>query len=467
MNQKTIPSIAVTTVVLVLCVALPGRTQNVKTSYPSMAPLDQHLLADRDAEIALSRSAVQSSIAKDGKHGLAQPEKWVATWAASPEPSDADPNQPILNLQNQTVRERVRISAGGPQFRICLTNEYGSSPVVIGSVAVAVPTDPAGVKSGSIHAVTFGGKNSITIPAGAPAISDPVAMPVAYGAEISISLYIPERVTTPTEHELALKRSIVSPQGDHSHDEKILGGTEASSLVFVSAVLVPAQPSQHLVVAFGDSFTDGYRSTIDADRNWPSDLIRRLAETSDNSKLAVVNEGIGGNRLLANGPIATLGASALARFDRDALSLPGVTHIVLMEGLNDIGFPGVKVGQLSFADSADVRSADDLIGAYRQLISRAHARGIKVIGGTMTPIEGFFVPGFYSDAKEAVRQAVNQWIRNSGAFDGVIDFDAVMRDPDHPSRVSARFDSGDHGHPNDAGYQAIAGAISLALFDTN
>jgi len=394
----------------------------------------------------------------------AQPEKWVATWAASPEPADTDPNQPILNLQNQTVRERVRISVGGSRVRICLTNEYGSSPVLIGSVTAAAPTDPAGVKSGSIQAVTFGGRNSITIPAGAPAISDPVALPVAYGAEISISLYFPERVTTPTEHALALKRAIVSPQGDHTNDEKIAGGTEASSLVFVSAVLVPAQPSQHLVVAFGDSIVDGDGSTFDADRNWPSDLIRRLAKTPDKSKLAVVNEGIAGNRLLANGPIATLGASALARLDRDALSLPGVTHIVLLEGINDLGFPGAKLGQLSLADPADIRSADDLIGAYRQLIARAHARGIKLIGSTMTPCEGVDIPGYYSDAKEAVRQAVNKWIRNSGAFDGVIDFDAVVRDPDHPSKLSARFASEDHLHPNDAGYQAMADVINLALF---
>ena len=395
----------------------------------------------------------------------AEPEKWVATWAASPAPADPDPSQPILNLQNQTVRERVRISVGGSQLRIRLTNECGSAPVLIGSVRVAVPTDPAGVESGSIAPVTFGGRNSITIPPGAPAISDPVPMAVAYGAEISISLYFPERIRTTTEHEFALKRAIVSPPGDHTNDERIQGGTEDSRLVFVSAVLVPAPPSQHLLVAFGDSITDGYRSTLDADRSWPSDLIRRLAKTRDNPRLAVVNEGIGGNRLLGDGPIACMGASALARFDRDALSVPGVTHIVLLEGANDLGFPGVKLGELSFADPADMRSADDLIGAYRQLIARAHARGIKVIGATMTPLEGFDVPGFWSDAKDLVRQAVNKWIRNSGGFDGVIDFDAVVRDPDHPSKVSDRFASKDHGHPNDAGYQAMADAINLALFE--
>jgi len=475
MSRKRVRTITLGTfaLVAVLCAARPGRAQDARTPYPRMAPLDQYLVADRNDEIALARGAAPPSISKVatvmllGRHGLAQPQKWVATWASSPAPADPDPSRPILNLQNQTVRERVRISVGGSQFRIRLTNEYGSLPLLVGSVTAAVPTDPAGVQSGSIQTVTFGGKNSITIPAGAPAISDPVSLSVAYGAEISISLYLPERVTTPTGHEFALKRAIVSPPGDHTHDEKIQGGTEDSRSVFVSAVLVPAQPSQRLVVAFGDSITEGYRSTIDANRSYPADLVSRLAKMPDNSKLAVVNEGIGGNRLLGDWVIPWMGSSALARFDRDALALPGVTHIVLLQGANDLGFPGVKMGQLLFADPAHIPTADDLIGAYRQLIARAHARGIKVIGATMLPLEGFDVPGFWSDAKDAVRQEVNKWIRHSGEFDGVIDFDAVLRDPDHPSKVLDRFASKDQGHPNDAGYQAMADAINLALFDTN
>jgi len=393
----------------------------------------------------------------------AQRESWIATWTASAEPPDADSKQPILNLRDQTVRERVRFSVGGSQFRILLSNEYGSSPLLVGSLTVAVPNDPASVKSGSIRAVTFGGRNSITIPAGAPAISDPVDFTVPYGAEISISLYFPRRVTTPTWHALALKRAVVSLHGDHTYEEQIEGGTEASSSIFVSAVLVPSQPSQRLLVAFGDSIVDGDGSTLDADRNWPSDLVRRLVKTPDSSKLSVVNEGIAGNRLLANGPLASLGVSALARFDRDALSIPGVTHIVLLEGINDLGFSGAKLGKVSLGDPDDVRSADDLIGAYRQLISRAHTRGVKLIGSTLTPCEGVDIPGYYSEAKEVTRQAVNRWIRTSHAFDGVIDFDAVLRDPDHPSRLLPRFASEDHLHPNDAGYQAMADAIDLAL----
>jgi lysophospholipase L1-like esterase len=231
----------------------------------------------------------------------------------------------------------------------------------------------------------------------------------------------------------------------------------------VSAVLVPARPSQHVIAAFGDSIVDGDGSTVDADHSWPSLLIERLGNTANRSKLAVVNEGIAGNRLLGDGPLLSLGVNALARFDRDVLALPGLTHVVLLEGINDIGFPGARLGKLTLADPAAARTAEDLIDAYRQLISRAHARGVKLIGSTITPYEGVDVPGYYSEAKEATRQAVNKWIRTGRVFDGVIDFDAVLRDPDHPSRLLPRFASDDRLHPNDAGYRAMAHAIDLAL----
>jgi lysophospholipase L1-like esterase len=392
---------------------------------------------------------------------------WIATWAASPQPTAPDPDEPLLNIEDQTVRERVRVSIGGAQICIRLSNEYGSTPLLVGSATVAAPTDPASVRPGSIQTVTFGGQNSVTIPAGAPALSDPVAFPVTSRAEISISLYFPKRVATPTLHWLALKRAVVSQHGDHTRAEKIEAGAESESSILVSAVLVRAQPSQRLVVAFGDSVTDGDRSTVDADRNWASDLTRRLGKTPEGSKVAVVNEGIVGNRLLNDCFLASagcFGVSALARFDRDALALPGVTHIVLLEGINDIGFPGAKLGGGYLADPADVRTPEDLIDAYRQLISRAHARGVKLIGATITPFEEVVVPGYYSESKEAVRQTVNKWIRVSGSFHGVIDFDAVLRDPDHPSRLLPRFASKDRLHPNDLGYQAMADAIDLALF---
>ncbi len=394
-------------------------------------------------------------------------QKWIATWAASPQPTAPDADEPLLNIEDQTVRERMRVSIGGARICLRLSNEYGATPLLIGSATVAVPSDPASVRPGTTQAVTFAGHHSVTIPAGAPVLSDPVEFPVTYGAEISISLYFPKRVATPTLHALALRRAVVSRQGDHTREEKIEGGTATESLIAVSAVLVPAERSQQLVVALGDSVTDGDRSTVDADRNWPGDLIRRLAKTPGGSRVAVVNEGILGNRLLSDCFLANVGCfgvSALARFDRDVVALPGVTHVVLLEGLNDIGFPGARLGGSYLADPADARTPEELIDAYRQLISRAHAQGIKLIGATISPCEGVIIPGYYSESKEATRQTVNKWIRSSGSFDGVIDFDAVLRDPEHPSRLLPRFASKDGLHPNDAGYEAMANAIDIGLF---
>jgi lysophospholipase L1-like esterase len=242
------------------------------------------------------------------------------------------------------------------------------------------------------------------------------------------------------------------------------GGAETHSSILLSAVLVPARPEEKLIVAFGDSITDGDGSTEDAEQSWPSQLSRRLLSAGLGSPVAVVNQGIAGNRLLSEGPFASLGPDALARFDRDVLSLPGVTHIVLLEGINDLGFPGARLGGQPLADPRDVRRAEDLIEAYRQLIARAHARGIRIIGCTLAPFEGVSVPGYYSQEKEAERQRVNRWVRSSGAFDGVIDFDRVLRDPQHPGRIAARFASGDHLHPNDSGYRAMALAVDLGLF---
>jgi lysophospholipase L1-like esterase len=271
-------------------------------------------------------------------------------------------------------------------------------------------------------------------------------------------------VSAVTRHELALKHAVLSPPGDYTQAQAISGESELTQSMVVTALLVPAQPSQRVIVAFGDSIVDGDASSVDKDRNWPWDLWRRFQKNGDGANVAVVNEGIAGNRLLSNGPYPSLGTGALARFDRDALSLPGVTHIVISEGNNDMGFPGARLGSVTLADPAEIRAAGHLIGAYRQLIARAHAHGVKIFGATLTPCEGADIPGYYSEAKEATRQAVNQWIRTSGSFDGVIDFDAVVRDPEHPSRVAPRFASNDRLHPNDAGYQAMADAIDLALF---
>jgi lysophospholipase L1-like esterase len=391
----------------------------------------------------------------------ASPDAWITTWATSPQSGTPNPRERFLNVDKQTVRERVRVSIGGSRIRLRFSNEFGSSPLLIGSATVAIPTDASSVKQESIQSIMFEGHNSITIPAGAPVLSDPITFPVKSGTELSISIFFPNHVATPTLHAFAFKHAVVSQQGDFTHAEKIDAAATSTASICVNGVLVPTETPNRLVVAFGDSITDGDGSTVDADNNWPSNLIRRVARTSK-TRLAVVNEGIVGNRLLRDGDI--FGLSALARFDRDALVLPGVTHIVLLEGINDICFPGAKMDGQYLADPADAPSAHGITDAYRQLISRAHARGLKLIGATITPCEGVDIPGYYSEEKEATRQAVNKWIRTSGAFDGVIDFDAVVRDPNHPSQLLPKFASKDHLHPNDDGYKTMANSINLSLF---
>src|SRR5262245_2842183 len=392
----------------------------------------------------------------------ASPNAWIATWATSPQSGSPDPREPLLNIDTQTVRERVRASIGGSHIQLRFSNEFGSSPLLIGAATVAIPKDASTIKEESIRNVTFEGRNSIEIPAGAPVLSDPISLQVTPGAEISISIYFPNRLTTPTLHAFAFKHAVVSQHGDFTHERKIDPAALSTASILVTAVLVPAQLSNRLVVAFGDSISDGDGSTVDADNNYPNNLIRRIAKTSKGSTLAVVNGGIVGNRLLRDTDI--FGVSGLARFDRDALVLPGVSHIVLLEGINDIGFAGAKMDNQYLADPAEAPSAQDIIVEYRQSISSAQARGIRVIGATLTPCEGVDIPGYYSDAKESVRETVNKWIKTSGAFDGVIDFDAVVRDPDHPTRLLPKFASKDHLHPNDAAYKAMADSIDLALF---
>jgi len=389
---------------------------------------------------------------------------WIATWTASPEGADPDPDEPLLNLNDQTVRERARVTNGGEQIRLRFSNEFSSAPALIGKVTVALADGPAGVAPASLHAVTFDGKDSVTIPAGAPALSDPIDFSLKPGAEISISLYFPNRVTSVTWHSFATKRAVISAQGDHTSDAAIQGGKESESTVFLVSVLVPAQTNRRVIVAFGDSLVDGDGTSHEKDLDFSNDLFRRLQRARGAMQSAVVNEGIAGNRLLNHGPVNSLGVSAAARFDRDALAILGVSDVILIEGTNDIGFPGAKLGDLALAPAEGGPTVDDITRAYQQLVARAHARDVRVIGCTITPSEGVVVPGYHNDEKERMRQAVNHWIRTSHAFDAVIDLDAVVRDPAHPSQLAPRFASPDHLHPNDAGYQAIVDSIDLSLF---
>ena len=336
-------------------------------------------------------------------------------------------------------------------MRIELSNAFGSAPLAIGSAHIAMRDKESGIFPASDRALLFGGKPSCWIPPGATEISDAVNLDVPAASDLAVSIYIPDSASADTMHAVGLHTTYISKEGDATGAHAIADAVATQSFYFLTNVDVVAPPDAAAVVAFGDSITDGAVSTPDTDRSWPSFLARRLA-ASGGANIAVLNQGISGNRLLRDGA----GVSALARFDRDVLAQPGVKWLMILEGINDIG-----LGLRSGASPSDTVSADDLIAALKQLIERAHEHGIKTIGGTLTPFEG---AAYYSEAGETIRETVNQWIRVSGAFDGVVDFDAATRDPEHPKQFRAGVNNGDHLHPNDTGYRAMADAIDLSVF---
>jgi lysophospholipase L1-like esterase len=379
---------------------------------------------------------------------------WVGTWGASPFGFMAFGPAPAPKpFVNQTVRQKLRISVGGEQVRVRFSNELGTTPLVIGAATLAVAGRDSAIDSATLRELTFGGASSVTIPAGAPALSDPVELVVQDLAELAVSIYLPEE-TEPTTMHMG-RSAYVSAAGDFTKATDLQAAELTANHVFLTGVYVRTNENVAVVAAFGDSITDGAASTPYSYNSWPDHLAARGA--GDN--VAVVNHGISGNQVLRDGA----GVSALARFDRDVLSTPGLTHVVLLEGINDIGtggfnFPGVT------GPTAAERSAADLIVGYRQLIARAHANGLKIYGATLTPFEGTFA-GYYSPAKDEVRIQVNEWIRSSGEFDAVIDFEAAIRDDTNPRVMRAEYDSGDKLHPGDAGYKRMADSIDLALFD--
>jgi lysophospholipase L1-like esterase len=389
--------------------------------------------------------------------GAAEHGRWIGTWAASPfgfQPFD--PGPPPESFVNQTVRHKLRISVGGQRLRIRLSNELGTTPLAIGAATVALASTDAEIQTASLRALTFGGETSVTIPPGAPMLSDPVDLVVPDLAELAVSLYLPEENAPATLH--MARTAYVSSAGDFTRAPNLNGAQLTTNLVYLTGVYVDTDADVAVVATFGDSITDGDGSTPHSYNSWPDQLAVRASKRTGGGKIAVVNTAISGNQILRDGA----GSSALARFDRDVLSTPGLTHVVVLEGINDIGtggsiFPG------NDGPPQRERSAADLIAAYRQLIARAHVNGVKIYGGTLTPFEGSF-PGYYTPAREKVRSEVNEWIRSSGEFDGVIDFDAAIRDPANPRAIKAEYDSGDTLHPGDAGYRRMADAIDLALF---
>ena len=439
---------------------------------------------------------VVAALLLEGTTGIGQaaslPEYWISTWAAPAVARTDQPTQTLsptaqaypwaqdvpsavreaasnqqleiggmspLHFKDQTLRQIAHVSIGGLRVRIVLANSLGTLPLRIGAAQVALRDKGASIVAGSNRALTFGGLAQAIIPAGALLVSDPVDLKVEDFGDVVVDLYLPDDSAawkSPlTVHPASWQVNYVSTPGNHAGTTTFPvatttayrrgDGLPSASSFFLSRIEVVAPQAVGVLVAFGDSITDGTQSGLDQNRRWPDILASRLAAAGD--RVSVVNGGIGGGRVLDDG----VGPNALARFDRDVLAQPGVTHVTVLEGVNDIGVAGAK----------SAPSVPELISGHRQLIDRAHARGLRIYGATLTPFEG---AAYWTPEGEAKRQGLNTWIRSSGAYDAVLDFAAVVQDPAHPSKTRVEFDSGDHLHLSPAGYVAIANSIDLGLF---
>jgi len=388
----------------------------------------------------------------------AQP-AWVATWATSAAPQLADTAEmrsAKLVFDNQTLREIVRISLGGDTVRVRLSNAFGKEAVHIGAAHLALRGKASAIAAGSDRVLTFSGRSAVRIPPNGIVISDPVKLKVAAGSDLAISLFLPKPATGGGVHYSAQQTSYIA-SGDKTGAASLDGAATITSWAFLAGVDVLALEKAATIVTFGDSITDGARSTIDRNNRWPDILAGRLRAAKKN--LAVINAGIGGNRILHDAQSnVRFGASALARFDRDVLAQPGVKYLIVLEGINDLGHPG------SSAPESESVTADDLIAGITQLAERAHERGIKVFGATLTPFDGTPFKGYFTAEKEKHRKTVNQWIRTTRVLDGFVDFEKAVRDPSSPDRMLPAYDGGDHLHPGDAGYKAMGEAVNLRLF---
>jgi lysophospholipase L1-like esterase len=388
--------------------------------------------------------------------------EWVQTWGAAPLPPGPamGPFPATPSFANQTIRQTVRISVGGQRIRVRFTNEYGAQPLTIGAARVALADEKGNIQPGTERTVLFSGKPGVTIPAASPFVSDPIDLPVKNLGSVSISLYLPQPTGPCTCHATGLQSAFVSDAGDFT--AKAFTPKETFQWrAFISGVETEVARNGRAVVVLGDSISDGAGSSLDANRRWPDLLANRLNEKGGG--WGVVNMGISGNRVLADGA----GQSALARFDRDVLSTPGVKAVVIFEGINDLGlsygrFEGPMADAFKAMMPPSKATAESMIAGYRQLIARAHARGLKVFAATITPYAGAM---YFAAEGEAVRQAINTWIRTGGEVDGVLDFDAAIRDPNKPSQIKDGFHSGDHLHGSDAGYAALAASVDLSLFE--
>jgi lysophospholipase L1-like esterase len=396
-------------------------------------------------------------------------EHWVATWATGqdlaqtvqekpvfppnvkmPDFSKMErPSPPLAVAENQTVRMIVHTSIGGRQIRLELSNAFGKGTVSIGKVHVAIRRSESAIEPGSDHEVKFSGNSTLEIRPGSIIVSDPVDLQVKPMSDLAVSLYVSKSDGAPTAHTVGLHRSYIAP-GDSVADASMADSKPTTSYFWLRGVDVLTSADNFAIACLGDSITDGFATTIDANKAWPTQLADRLNEAPNGPRISVLNEGVSGNQVLRDGA----GVSALARFDRDVLSLPGVRWMVLLEGINDINLHG----QVS---DPGALVPDDLIRGYRQLIARAHMYGIKVVGATLTPEEGVWLSG---PVGEATRQTLNEWIRTSKEFDAVVDFDSAVRDNSHAARLLPAFNPGDNIHPNDGGNRAMADTFNLEIF---
>jgi lysophospholipase L1-like esterase len=385
-----------------------------------------------------------------GQPLLAKPQQWVGTWASAPLlDAHAKPADQLLapGTTGVTLREVVHVSIGGEMVRVRFSNLYGTDPLVIGAAQIAQTLKGAAVVVGSGKPLTFHGQPSVSIPPGALVVSDGIPFKFAPLSDLTVSFYLPSPSGPITEHQLGNATSYHAP-GNVAARDTLETPSTLTSWEYLNGIDTLASADAGAVITIGDSITDGAKSTIDTNQRWPDELARRLQADPKYRHLAVLNEAISGNKILLDGA----GPNALARFDRDVIAQSGAKYLLILEGINDIGRLHTVPGGVTAAD---------LIFALNQMIMRAHAHGIAVIGCTLTPYHG---AAYYTENGEAIRKAVNDWIRTSGAFDGFVDLEAAVRDPDHPDTFLPADDPGDHLHPNDAGYKVMGDAIDLKLF---
>jgi lysophospholipase L1-like esterase len=393
-------------------------------------------------------------------------EHWVTSWATAQVQAPAPrlgtagqavnaAQQALAGFSNQTIRMVVPCSIGGRRVRVQFSDAYSSAPLRLGAAHVAIHEKNSAIVAGSDRVLSFGGDAAISVPAGATVISDPVDLDVPALGELAVTVYVAGTSGAPSMHALGLHTTYISPKGNLTAEPMMEDPATTQSWYWLSAVDVLAPARAATIIAFGDSITDGARSTPDANHGWTFRLAQRMLVNSEAATTGIANLGIAGNRILKDG----VGPSGLSRFGRDALEQAGARWVVVLEGINDIGQASGPN-----AAAADGITADEVIGGLRQLAEQAHIRGLKVIGATLLPYQGAM---YFSEQGETIRESVNTWIRSATAFDAVIDFDAVMRNASNPKQLRPEFDAGDHLHPNDTGYEAMAATVDLAIFADN